>query len=340
MQSSQFNDNSLIIDKKYNVVSYFDFIENGLQQKQNTIEKYFGIIEVPLRSVLHEYKDYILNSKKEGHLDKIYIDNTNKYIQTLPFQELYNLYGYTTNYGYELLNNYMRGLFHKKQLQRLFKDLRLQKQWSKTMYDISQSYSTTTYFPFFFPTLKILSLYTPETISECLINKNKITRNFSNVFRKLIDDKISYAEKHYLIIDVLQKLNIECWIKIFKLYCENINRSIQNIPPLNKEMIVYRGVNKDIIENQTMFESTQFISTSTSFNKAMNFIDKNQSCCLMRIVLPPGSKCLLISGVSLYDDEAEVLLPLHSKFLVHDVNNPVKNNNKLLRMYTLTMVVD
>jgi len=96
---------------------------------------------------------------------------------------------------------------------------------------------------------------------------------------------------------------------------------IHNAPPIKNTITVWRGI-KDNYINKVMEKKTQlyknkdrFISTSISCEVAINTFMGHTGCCLLKIVILKGTKCLFMA-VSNYETEHEILLHMNSIFLV------------------------
>lgn len=91
----------------------------------------------------------------------------------------------------------------------------------------------------------------------------------------------------------------------------NIDYIFKNIPPLEKDIILYRGINDPTYINQN-----SYISTSLTLNGALNF--KYNNCCILKIHIPSGTKIIPLHGIFKDSDfgqldEKEVLLQPNSK---------------------------
>jgi hypothetical protein len=116
---------------------------------------------------------------------------------------------------------------------------------------------------------------------------------------------------------------------------KRINYVFKNIPPIEKDIIVYRGINF-----ATKFEaidslSKSYASTSLSKNIAESFIKNN--CCLISICIPKGSSILPMMSFSRYPQEKEILLPTGGTFtpikdleLVYHESKIFKNKSKVV----------
>jgi hypothetical protein len=88
---------------------------------------------------------------------------------------------------------------------------------------------------------------------------------------------------------------------------KDINDAFSVIEPIEKPIVVYRGIQSSAEDIRMQFPS--FISTSASIDVAKDFRG-DSICCLFKIHVPVGSKVLYIPKEMHYeeDDEEEVLL--------------------------------
>ena len=112
-------------------------------------------------------------------------------------------------------------------------------------------------------------------------------------------------------------INTASTLTIIEAYVQQtLLKVFTDIPPLESELTVYRGLNKIPIST---FKS-QFTSTTLSLDSARMFMDPslrdNKKCCMMQIKIPRGSKILplLDIDVTYFPQEKEILLPPGGKF--------------------------
>jgi hypothetical protein len=114
------------------------------------------------------------------------------------------------------------------------------------------------------------------------------------------------------------------WMKAIEMFTNDLNRIIKNSPPLRKKLVVFRGVKTDYYltgSKNKFYKNQGFVSTSLSYRLSRNFA--GGKCCLKRIVLLPGTKCLFISGLSRFPNEIEILLPTNSIFYVQNAKRSI-----------------
>lgn len=89
-----------------------------------------------------------------------------------------------------------------------------------------------------------------------------------------------------------------------------LDRAFLAAPVLTDTIVVYRGINRDLVS-----EVLAYISTSGKLNQAIEFTNRN-TCCLLRITVTPGTKVLPIKYISESKYENEILLPRFGKIII------------------------
>jgi len=117
---------------------------------------------------------------------------------------------------------------------------------------------------------------------------------YTDTYDKLINPKLSGIESEPLT-------------RVEKTLVDTLNYTIAHAPPLEHDVIVYRG-----LQERPNINRTGFSSTTPNKDIAERFM-KDDRCCLMKIVLKKGSKVLPLVGheftfVRGSDGEEEVLL--------------------------------
>lgn len=121
----------------------------------------------------------------------------------------------------------------------------------------------------------------------------------------------------------------------------NLNNIIKKSSPSSRKTVVYRGAQtRETTENWKMAKkgdvlpfnySTRFISTTLHKKTALGFVEDDESCCLLKLILPKGTKGIYVSKLSSFQDleEEEIILPPGCKFLVVDKGIAKKNKKKI-----------
>ena len=90
---------------------------------------------------------------------------------------------------------------------------------------------------------------------------------------------------------------------------DNIDKAFVTVPPIEEPTVVYRGIKDKYIP-----DLHSFISTSFDVDATHKF--RGRHCCVLRILLPVGSKILPIKEISDHPDEKEVLIGRFGKLNV------------------------
>lgn len=124
-------------------------------------------------------------------------------------------------------------------------------------------------------------------------------------------------------------------------HIDNLNNIIKKSSPSSRKTVVYRGAQtRETTENWKMAKkgdvlpfnySTRFISTTLNKKTALGFVEDDESCCLLKLILPKGTKGIYVSKLSSFLDleEEEIILPPGCKFLVVDRGIMDKNGKKI-----------
>jgi len=127
-------------------------------------------------------------------------------------------------------------------------------------------------------------------------------------FNEILKDKTNKARiKKYLTdYPVTEQSTLSELAPLILWLISEINIIIENSPPTTSDMVVYRGLReRKIIRKDNLYETTGFLSTTLSAEKALDF-----GIYVDNIIVPRGTKCLYISNqFTQYDDEEEILFP-------------------------------
>lgn len=123
----------------------------------------------------------------------------------------------------------------------------------------------------------------------------------------------------------------------------NIDNAFSQIPAIISPITVYRGINSD----KFIPEILAYVSTSIDKDIAIR-VGAGKECCLLEILVVPGSKVLPLKGISLFKNEKEILLPRTGKFEINNkyiINSTVVYNLTYLPEFTVevtykTTVID
>jgi hypothetical protein len=133
-----------------------------------------------------------------------------------------------------------------------------------------------------------------------------------------------YTGKFYVAMNNNIRKGIALKIKQQKIF-DTINRVFDESPVIGEPMILYRGVDLDK-PGELKIYNKGFISTSLNKQMALIFSNIKKGCCLVKILVSPGSKILSLVSLSEVPDEAELLLSAaKGEFKVTSVGMDVNN---------------
>jgi hypothetical protein len=143
-----------------------------------------------------------------------------------------------------------------------------------------------------------------------------------------------------------QKLFEDLFKKVVQIEIESISRIINDAPHVTKPFCVYRGTHENVlksVETDTMIFKS-FLSTSLSPNVSLGFtneigLDSKSlsflNCCLNKITILPGTKCLFVSPLSISGGELEILLNRDQLITINKKNVPIHFQRSENEVYTL-----
>lgn len=128
----------------------------------------------------------------------------------------------------------------------------------------------------------------------------------NNYLRGLRMDELSDADK--------QKLREKT---------QQLDALIRAAPPSKKSHVLFRAIGSNVPALEAYahgadadFLSKGIVSMSVSFDAARAFLEDNETCCMLVLLLPKGTRMLEVLETSAWAEEGEVLLPHGSKFKV------------------------
>lgn len=105
--------------------------------------------------------------------------------------------------------------------------------------------------------------------------------------------------------------------KVLRAKARSLNSMIRNAPKSPFPVILFRGIDFQARQDKKtrQFSNKGIMSTSLSYGVAKDFVE-GQTCCMLVILVPKGSRMLQVLDLSAWSEEKEVLLPHGNKFLV------------------------
>jgi len=252
----------------------------------------------------------------ENLFDNEWIIRQFDYIAQLNKRDVFTIHSYTRT-GDEIANRFLRKQLTHSKIMNYLKDI--------------ESNPTTyrPYFALFFQAFDELKSYNPEQLLEAV--SRDVTPEKLDEIQKLfsIDTSgTSLAQLYIIFLRLLTCFTVDFWLNVIQIYVKDIDRIIKNSPPITKKMYVYRSVDtrdyfldgmKHHIKSLNGFEST-----SVSAKATFDFIGRK--CCFQRITLLPGVKALLISCVSAFPTESEILLGHNTNYYIMEPTTKINKS--------------
>jgi hypothetical protein len=259
----------------------------------------------------------------EDTVDMTWLKDMNNYIMNLSTKDIYTIIGYTF-YGDTVSNNYMRRRLNK---QMFMNELSAYDKWISV------------YYPLFFQAVDYLDkdvsdvkkilrdgkdnkVTVPGTVGYVALSDKTLANKqmeVSEVLKLLKNNTTMKTSDKYLIFYAIGRFLSfsEFWQNVIRLYIQDLETIIQKAPALKKPLVVYRGVKDDYYlkgQEGNVYTTDGFVSTSINLGSALRFA--GVKCCFKRITLLPGTRTLLLAGVSKFKQEFEILLSNKSKFYI------------------------
>lgn len=257
----------------------------------------------------------------ETLIDFKWLKDMNDYMTSLTTKQIYTIIGYT-HFGDTVANNYMRRSLNK---QRFTIDLASYERWGPV------------YFPLFFQAIEFLEesndvtkllkdgkdadveiqglVFNQPLADASFVGTKKVSEILTNMKSK---KNLKFSDKYLILYKVSRFLSFsEFWQPVIRNYIRDLDGIIDNAPAVRTPTIVYRGVKDDYFlkgRDGHVYRNNSFSSTSLNMGAALRFA--NSKCCFKRITLLPGTKVLLIAGVSKYKNEIEILLGSKAQFYI------------------------
>ena len=264
-----------------------------------------------MTSLLPEYKS---NPHQffYDNFDREWFIAQNEYIKSLSKKQIFTLLGYTF-VGDEVVNSLMRGTFN-----------------IDTFRPILEVMSVDVYiFPFFFQAIELISQLSEDKLHKMFlldVNTNikigKDTKTILSWYDEMNKNTL-FSGKYKIFSHIAAFFSINTfWIPVLHMFIKDLSSIIKNAPPLRKKLVVFRGVTNDYyLKGKTGFtyKNIGFHSASMSVDVATGFMGKSK-CCLKKITVLPGTRALIMMGISMFPHEMEVLFNFDSLYMLRSTN--------------------
>lgn len=145
------------------------------------------------------------------------------------------------------------------------------------------------------------------------------------------------------ILDILNRYTVDDLsndhpFDIIKYNFKIISKIFMNAPILPESLIVYRTIkapnntesflnNNGVVNMISKYSNKKFISTSLDFNVAKSFLMGSNNGCVLKILVPAGTKILPLQDISRYPEEKEVLLNKDCELVINEL---IENNDTII----------
>lgn len=253
---------------------------------------------------------------KNFEVPEEWVISTNQYLQSLSTYDKFTILGYSYH-SFDYINTYLRGLMDEPKLKRL-----IQKHKTITKY----------IFPFFSQVYFLLpQAEIPKDQEKTKIVIRSETKTLLTWFNGL--QKMNKSDAYNILLHIQEYFPYSFWVQVMDLFASDLKRIIDGSPPLTKTLTIYRGVKDDYFlkgSKDKFYKNNTFVSCSLNPYHSLTYVPK--TCCLKRISILPGSRVLLMAGLSHYN-EYEVVLNVDSIFYIHQKkkHSVYKKENEAVR---------
>lgn len=233
-------------------------------------------------------------------VDLEWFHKMDQYIINLSSYDAFTILGYS-NMSHLYINRYLRD----------------KATYKKTLYGSMKSYSyTNSYFPFYIQMFKLLNKLKLEKDIEYTIGSQRKKASEWLEWCKEKNPKECYDK----IVAIMHSFPYSFMKDVMELFQKDLSRIIQSSPPLEKELVVYRGVADDYFMRNSKnkyYKNETFLSCSLDPYHSYGYM-RDKTCCFKRIVLLPGMRGLFISGISCYPREMEILVDVGTTMFINE----------------------
>jgi hypothetical protein len=281
--------------KKIIKIPYKKILNHELSNDHNIEDKIeFIEDEMKIEYYWNEYNKKFINNIYIAHedgYDKEWIKEQNKFIISLSSRNLHTLKCHTCD-G-DVIANYfiLNGKIDKK-----IDDIGDDNRKEKSIFIRTKKSKTNREFILFYYQIK-------DYLYEKNINLNRLELE-------------EYIKENYNTFD---------WNNIVHKYIIDIGKIFKKCPRVQNEFIIYRGVIDDHHLKKSykgLFPSSTITSCTLDSKTAVTYA--NMKCCVQRIRLKKGSKAILLEGISMYDDDKEIILPFNTTYNIDYPRHEIK----------------
>lgn len=282
-----------------------------------------------MQNLIYKGKDMESLIFFESIIDMEWINATNRYVSNFSHRDIVTVAGYT-HFSSRVVNEFIENT-HSVDL--LIKDLPTSPIWSKIL-------------PFYNQCIDVFKEH-KDNLAQFLtiglhekLTKERVVpelRASFNVLETICQNKISSLitmimtnnhphEKIYtLLYNISPYLTLSFWKLVIKRYVDDLQNIVANAPKLTNSLVVYQVVQDQSLStnnNSKRFHACKgFMKASLSLDYSLLYLQnippsELNTYCVQRITLLPGSKLLLLNGVSLSFSDVNLLFGHGSKFYI------------------------
>lgn len=232
-----------------------------------------------------------------------WVISMNQYISSLSLDELFTVLGYSYH-SFDFINAYLRGSINKIKMKSLL-----------------EKHPKNYFFPFYIQVYRMRSEMKKYVESKDLKKSITISGDKKSIEQWIhLIQTLSKTDAYMICMQVQKYISYNFWIRVMESFKQDLHNIIQNSPPLNKELVLYRGVKNDYFlkgKDKHYYKHDTFVSCSLDPIHPLKYIDQNSKCCFKRITMLPNTRAFLMAGLSHYN-EFEVVLNNDTIFYVHE----------------------
>lgn len=162
--------------------------------------------------------------------------------------------------------------------------------------------------PFFY---QLFDFVLTRSFADLLVDENK---DVISLVMSCRDPAVSESKKYQMIHDLCLKRSFKLNVirDAYTAFITEFQEIIYQCPPLEKDMILYRGSRTDYFligsKNRT-YTNPSFLSCTISSQHAILYMS-SKKCCLHRLLVPKGTNLLFAGGNTVFKNELEFVLPM------------------------------
>lgn len=241
------------------------------------------------------FKDHDLD------IDFVWFKKMDNYIKNLSNYDAFTVLGYSYH-SFDFINRYLIGDMTHSKLKGLMDEY---------------TYSSY-YFPFYVQMHALMDVLVIAPADDLDYTYNSQKKKASKWVAWCRGKKASECYK--LFLRIMKSFPYSFMKQAMELFKDDLSRIIKDSPPLEKELVIYRGVKDDYFMRDAKdkyYTNKTFVSCSLDPSHAYKYL-RNNTCCFKRIVMLPGTRALFISGISCYPNEMEMVVDVGSTMYISE----------------------